>query len=437
MLSAVLSAVLVLVRMLALLWASSLLAGCARREAPVLEAAPGSGAERAVEASPRRRRVLVVASEREQLQVWHLDRGTGELVRGARVTLPEQVHYAVADARARFLYVSLSDGKARHWLQALRIDPASGALSEHGAPLVPAAGRIIHLSIDAAGQYLVLAHNMTSTVSSVRLNADGTLGEIVAQPAPVEVGFFAHQALFDRSSAHVIVPGLGSAASDQAPERPGTLAVFGFDGGRLTRTQSLELEPGLGARHLDYGAAHVYVAVERGNRLRTYGYAKGVLQPEPSFDVSTLPGPSEERLRQRAGAIHLHPNGKALYLTNRANQTTRAAAPGGETDVFLGGINDIVFYQLDPASGEPREVERYDTHGFEPRTFSIEPEGEFSFVGNQSARNVLRPDGSSEAVPRSIAVFRIQADGRLVYQRKYDVAGGDVFWLGSLALPER
>lgn len=397
-----------------------------------------SGGAREGVAAPQRSRVLVIASEREQLQVWRLERSTGELVPVERVALPEQVHYAVADSRARFLYASVSDGKARHWLYAFRIDPASGALSEHGAPLVPPAGRVIHLSIDVAGRYLVLAHNQTSTVSSVRLNGDGTLGEFVEQPAAVETGFFAHQALFDGSGAHVLVPGLGSARSDSAPERMGTLAVFGFDGGRLSHEQSLELEPGLGARHLDHGAAHVYVAVERGNRLRAYGYASGVLQPRPAFELSTLPDPSEPgpsaELRQRAGAIHLHPNGKALYLTNRASQTKRA--PGGETDVFLGGINDIVFYRLDPASGEPREIERYDTRGFEPRTFSIEPEGELLFVGNQSARNVLRPNGNIEPVPRSIAVFRIQPDGRLAYQRKYDVAGGDVFWLGSLALPQ-
>jgi 6-phosphogluconolactonase (cycloisomerase 2 family) len=420
---------------LSLLCVSLLLAACARREAPASEAGPVSGTMRAPESS-HRLRVVVLSSAREQLHVWRLQRDTGELVHVARVALPEQVHYAVADAGARFLYVSVSDGKARHWVYAFRIDPASGALSEHGAPLVPSAGRVIHLSIDPAGKHLVLAHNQTSTVSSVRLNSDGTLGEIVAQPTPVEVGFFAHQALFDRSGAHVIVPGLGAAASDSAPERPGSLAVFGFDAGRLTRTQSIELEPGFGARHLDYGAAHVYVAVERGNRLRAYGYAQGALQPRPSVDVSTLPGPSEEPLRQRAGAIHLHPNGKALYLTNRANQTTRVSTPEGETEVFLGGINDIAFYRLDAGSGEPRLIERYDTQGFEPRTFSIEPAGEFSFVGNQSARNVRRADGTIEAVPRSIAVFRIQTDGRLAYQRKYDISEGDVFWVGSLALPQ-
>jgi 6-phosphogluconolactonase len=377
---------------------------------------------------------VVFDSEREQLQVRLLERGTGELVSVGRVSLPEQVHYAVADARARFLYASVSDGKARHWLYAFRIDPVSGALTEHGAPLVPAGGRIIHLSIDAAGKYLLLAHNQTSSLSSVRLNADGTLGEVVTQPAPAEAGFFTHQALLDRSGSHVVVCGLGADASESEPARAGTLTVFGFDGGRLTRTQRLELEPGLGARHLEYGAAQAYVAVERGNRLRSYGYASGELQPQPSFDTSTLPGPSEARLRQRAGAIHLHPNGKYLYLTNRANQTARAAAPGGETDVFLGGVNDIVFYQLDARSGEPREIERYDTHGFEPRTFTIEPGGEFLFVGNQVTRNVRRADGTIEAVPRSVAVFRIQGDGRLAYLRKYDVADADVFWVGSVEL---
>jgi len=171
----------VLVRLIVLLCVSSLLSACTRREATSQSAVPVNDA---VPAESLPARVVVFNSEREQLHVRQLEQSTGELVSVGRVSLPEQVHYAVADARARFLYASVSDGKARHWIYAFRIDPLSGALTEHGAPLVPPAGRIIHLSIDAAGQYLVLAHNQTSTLSSVRLNADGTLGGGVTEAAP-------------------------------------------------------------------------------------------------------------------------------------------------------------------------------------------------------------------------------------------------------------
>ena len=43
------------------------------------------------------------------------------------------------------------------------------------------------------------------------------------------------------------------------------------------------------------------------------------------------------------------------------------------------------------------------------------------------------PDGSITAVPTSLAVFRIKANGTLKYVRKYDNAGGT--WAGFLNAP--
>jgi hypothetical protein len=37
-------------------------------------------------------------------------------------------------------------------------------------------------------------------------------------------------------------------------------------------------------------------------------------------------------------------------------------------------------------------------------------------------------------IPRSLAVFRIGDSGRLTFLQKYDVSGGDVFWVGAVEL---
>jgi 6-phosphogluconolactonase (cycloisomerase 2 family) len=203
----------------------------------------------------------------------------------------------------------------------------------------------------------------------------------------------------------------------------------------LTRTQSLVLDAGVGPRHVEYGRGRVFVSAERSNHLLVYGYEDGVLGAAPVFDVSSLVDPSHVRPRQRAAAIHLHPGGRFLYQSNRADFAEARDIDGKPTPVFVGGENSIAFYTLSDGTGEPTRVESYDTRGIEPRTFTIDPSGQLLFVGNQEARNVVDERGKLAEIPRSIVAFRIAGDGRLTLLRKYDVASGDVMWLDSLRLP--
>jgi 6-phosphogluconolactonase len=381
------------------------------------------------------KRVVVYTSEREQLHTHALDAQTGELSLTSSLALPQPVHYAAADSASRFLYVSASDGSTHHGVYAFAIDPETGRLAQHGPPLVPPLGRVIHLSIDPAGHHLVLAHNRAAQVSSVRLNADGSLAGFVEQ-APAQTGFFTHQAWLDDAGTRVVACGLGAEASDAAPEEPGSLTVFRYHDGQLTRQQTVLPGPGLGPRHLDHRGDHLFVAMERGNQLFSYRYRQGVIEEPPDFALPTLVHPGNVRPRQRVGAIHLHPDGEHLYLSNRADGNTPRESAGQSVDVFAGGENNIALFTLQPGSGEPRTVEHYDTHGIEPRTFTIEPSGRFLIVGNQSHRNVLDASGSLRAVPPSVAVFEIGESGRLQYLRKYDFTRGDVFWVGAVQLPE-
>lgn len=393
------------------------------------------GMKEAVNAPVSPRRVVVYASEGARLHTHALDAQTGELGLLSSVELPEPVHYAAADPTARFLYVSASNGTTSHGLHAFRIDPQTGALTPHRPPLVPPLGRIIHLSVDPAGYHLVLAHNRTAQLSSVRLAADGSLAGFVEQAEPATTGFFAHQALLDRAGAGLIACGLGADASEASPEQPGSLTVFRFQDGQLTQQQTVLPGAGLGARHLDYAGDRVFVAMERGNRLYGYRYRGGRLIEPPEFDVSTLKQPDKPAPGQRAGAIHVHPGGEWLYVTNRANRTVPLTTAGQAVEVFAGGENDIALFALEPGSGEPRLVDHYDTRGFEPRTFTIEPSGRFLIVANQSERRVVAASGAPTTVPRSVVLFEVGADGRLEYRREYAFTGGDLFWIGSVQLP--
>jgi 6-phosphogluconolactonase len=130
----------------------------------------------------------------------------------------------------------------------------------------------------------------------------------------------------------------------------------------------------------------------------------------------------------------VHPNGRFVYLTNRASGTTLVDGKA----IFEGGENSIAVFSINRQSGEPTLVQRIDTHGLHARTFSIDDAGRLLVAANQNALTV-RQGTTDTAVSANLAVFRVNADGRLEFVRKYDVATGggrSLMWAGFLTLPQ-
>ena len=134
---------------------------------------------------------------------------------------------------------------------------------------------------------------------------------------------------------------------------------------------------------------------------------------------------------QTTSSVHVHPNGQFVYVANRASGT----ATFNGVPVFAGGSNDIAVFRINQETGEPSLMENVDTRGFTPRTFSIDPSGRMLVVGNQTTLQV-RDGEKVNTVPPNLAVFRIQADGRLTFLRRYDLAidRKPLWWMGLVAL---
>ena len=84
-------------------------------------------------------------------------------------------------------------------------------------------------------------------------------------------------------------------------------------------------------------------------------------------------------------------------------------------------------------SGEPTRIQNIDGHGVQLRTFSMDPDGRILIAA--SVLPVARPDGT--IVTAGLTVFRMGADGKLTFVRKYDVDVGrfQQFWSGMVTLP--
>lgn len=387
-------------------------------------------------------KVALYASVGPALTHYDVDVEGAALVKRGSVMLPTNVQEAWQHASKRFLYVISSNRIHRgnrnlgdtHYLAAFRIEPATGALQAHGTPIA-LRHRPVHMTTDIPSENVLIAYSSPSGVSVHRINRDGTVGEEVEQPGPLDTGTYPHQIRVAPSNKVVIVAARGHDANGAKAEEPGALKVFNYKDGLLTNEGSVAPGGGYGfrSRHLDFHPSQpwVYVSIESENRLDVFKLDGNTLSPAALFSKDMLIEPGNVRGRQHAGSVHMHPNGRFVYATNRADTTVEFEGK----QVFLGGENNIPVYAINQNTGEPTVIQHEDTRGSYARTFSIDPSGRILVAAN-SAPLPVRDGNSVRIVPASLAVFRIGGDGKLEYVRKYDidVRGQYMFWMGIVAV---
>ncbi len=383
---------------------------------------------------------VVYASVGPELTQYDLDIENATLSKRGAVTLPANVHYAWPHTSRQFLYVASSDSASgiggpvgqRHNVTAFRIDPASGALIPHGDPIALPT-RPIHMTIDIPSRNLLVAFSNPSGLRVYRVNPDGTPGAEVAQQKPIDPGIYGHQVRVSLDNRLVILVTRGHDAAGGKPEEPGALKVFNYHDGLLADEVSVAPGSGygFGPRHLDFHPTKpwVYVSLERQNRLDMFAIDGDRLSGAPLFSKGTLGEPGNIRGRQAAGTVHVHPNGRFVYVANRASSTVGE----GTERVFAGGENTLAVYAIDPVTGEPNPIQHVDTRGIHCRTFHIDPGGQILVAAHIMGLPVK--DGAAiREVPACLSVFRISADGKLDFVRKYDVDVGNrqMFWMGMV-----
>jgi len=389
--------------------------------------------------SSDRPKTVYYASIGPELTLHDIDVDGATLIKRSAVTLPANIQYVWPHPSRRYLYAVSSNGGPQvtgdtHRANALTIDRATGALQLHGAPAA-LPSRPIHCSVDGSGAYLLTAYNNPSNVTVHRLNADGTIGAQVAQPQKLDAGIYAHQILAAPTNEAVLLVTRGNDAKAGRPEDPGAIKTFGFENGALTGLASIAPGTGLGfgPRHLDFHPTEpwVFVSIERQNKLYVYQRdAATGLARAPMFVKDTLADP-KPKVRQAAGAIHVHPNGEFLYLTNRASDLVELNG----AKAFTGGENNVAVFAIDQASGEPTLIQNADGRAIELRTFGIEPSGRMLVAASIKPVPVRDADGI-KTVPAKLCVFHIGGDGRLELKRQYaiDTGAHQQFWSGMVTV---
>jgi len=303
---------------------------------------------------------------------------SGELQPGARAKAAGVVMPMAVSPDRRFLYAAARSKP--YTVYVYSIDPGTGALTQSST--APLAESFPYISLDKTGRYLFGASYGGHVIS---VNAVGSDGKVAAEPLQViPVGRNAHSIRVDGSNQFVYVPTLGVDEIFQ----------FTFDAktGKLSsNTPSVYLMKAMtGPRHFITSSdnKYLYALSELLGTVTTFSIdgKTGLLT-----EVSTATGlPPDSKLgpgapRGAIGApggppprntdndiwaadIHMTPNGKFMYISERTSNT-------------------IAAFSVDGASGKLTYLSSTPTEK-QPRGFNIDSKGRFMVVTGEKSDTI-------------------------------------------------
>jgi 6-phosphogluconolactonase len=297
---------------------------------------------------------------------------SGELQPGIRVKSARGNVPLATSPDGRFLYAASRFEPFTAHVYA--IDPGTGALTPLSTS--PLAESFPYISLDSTGRFLLCASYSGHVVSVNAVGADGT---VAAPPLQVlRTGLNAHAVHVDATNRFAFVPALGSDA----------ICLFRFDArtGLLSANTpaTQPMKPMTGPRHfvLSGDNRFLYVLGEMAGTVTTFAVDGGTGLLTEMSSVSGLspssplvPGIPRVNPPARnvdndiwAADIHMTPNGRFLYVSERTASTLNAFAVDGATGV------------LSYRSSTPTERQ--------PRGFAIDPQGRYLIAAGEKSETI-------------------------------------------------
>ena len=267
----------------------------------------------------------------------------------------------------RFLY-SLA-GKKGDSVKAYSIEKPSHYLRLLNAQSLGESSGACYLTVDQTGKWLIVANYGSGSVTELQLQPNGMLGNVSQTIKHEGKGIdperqqkpYVHSINIAPNNKDVFVPDLGTdkIMTYSLDVETGKLAP-----GNIPYTS---VAPGSGPRHFTFhpNGKFAYVINEMTASITGFRYKAGSL--ETIETVKNLP--DSYTGRKWAADIHISPDGKFLYGSNRAHDS-------------------LVIFSIDQQSGKLTLVGIESTHGKTPRNFTIDPKGNFLLVANQDSDNI-------------------------------------------------
>lgn len=339
--------------------------------------------------------VYVGCAESNDIYVLELNRQTGELTLIETVAIPGVVKaggstpMAVSPDRHFLFVVTRGEPQA---VATFAIDQKSGKLKYIGAG--PLADSMAYISTDHTGRFLFAASYPGHKITVSPISTDGVI-QATQQVLPNYTN--AHAIRADAQNRYVLATTLGN----------DLLNVFRFEAktGKLAPNAppSVSVKEKTGPRHFVFhpNGRLVYLLGELDATVHVFDYeaGKGLLKEKQS--VNGLPPGVTGRIA--AADLHLTPDGKFLYISERTSNT-------------------LTGFKVNAADGTLILIESIATEA-QPRGFSIDSTGRYLFVVGQRSHRM----SSYQIAP---------ATGKLAKLKEYPM-GKNPNWVEIVDLPAK
>lgn len=353
--------------------------------------------------------VYVSNGEDGDISIFQLNPETGDMKMMNKVPAEQKVMHMAISPDNQFLYASI---RAEPFSAITYIiNPETGNLTQILKTSLPA--NMAYISTDQLGRFLFSVSYNEAKISVNPINLNGT---VESQPVQIiSTGEKPHSILSDESNRFVFVPHLGTSQIKQFlfDETNGTL-IPNEPGAINTKDNS-------GPRHLEFSPSNDFVYVSNEIDGTVYAYKldnnTGVLDeiqiisamPRNISSHSSLKDTTTTRTdidkvtNLGVADIHITPDGRWLYVSERTSSTIAAFAVNNNSGILT-------------------YIQNYDTEKI-PRGINIDPRGHFVLaVGQESGY---------------LSIYEINQDtGELKYLDRYE-SGKSPNWIEIVEFDQR
>lgn len=306
------------------------------------------------------------------IYVFEFNSKTGEVQWVSNTDSSSNPSFLAVAPNGKYLYAVNETGRDQPGrVSAFSFDKSNGQLSFINQQL-SGGDDPCFITTDATGKWAIVANYSGGSLSAFPLNKDGSLlpyTQLIQHKGSSankqrQEKAHVHASFFSPDYQYILAPDLGMdkvmvyqfAAASKKPLQPAPVPFAAS-------------APGSGPRHLSFhpNRKYMYLLEELTGTVKVYTYNKGILNPLQIIATH----PANYKGQPGSADIHVSPDGKFLYASNRGDE------------------NNIAIFSINASNGKLTSVGYQPVRGAQPRNFMIDPTGRFLLVANQKTSNIV------------------------------------------------
>ncbi len=271
--------------------------------------------------------------------------------------------YLAVSENAEFVYAVSENGVGGSGIMALSFDKQKGSLAPINHQVAQGAGPCYVLT-DSEGKFAMIANYQSGNINIFPIAGDGSL-EPVSQVMDFMPESHLHMGIISPDKRYLFATDLGTDKIYKYAINPSP----GADNQFLTpgKPASYIVPEGSGPRHMVFhpNGNYFYCINELNGTVSCFTYKDGMLEAFQHIACDLV----EHQGKKGSADIHISPDGKFLYASNRLKN------------------DGIAIFRIDNVCGKLTLV-GYQPTGVHPRSFIITPNGKFLLVANMHSNTI-------------------------------------------------